>query len=228
LLLIVEGSFFSANVAKVAHGAWLPLVVGVLISVVMMTWRRGRTILHRNRTHEQGSLDEFLAELAATKPPLPRVEGTAIFVSSGKGITPLALRAEVEHNHLLHEKLVIVSVNAVSLPRVPESDRFRVRVVGRGLYKAVHLTLGVGYREAFNLPARLVAARKRGLLERGLDLEHATYFVSRVFIKESGDASMARWRQRLFIAMARNATSPNELFALPNAQTVTMGSQIPL
>jgi KUP system potassium uptake protein len=111
---------------------------------------------------------------------------------------------------------------------VPESDRFRVRVVGRGLYKAVHLTIGVGYREAFNLPARLVAARKRGLLERGLDLEHATYFVSRVFIKESGDASMARWRQRLFIAMARNATSPNELFALPNAQTVTMGSQIPL
>ncbi|HEX3831722.1 MAG TPA: KUP/HAK/KT family potassium transporter [Solirubrobacteraceae bacterium] len=226
LFLTVEVAFFSSNLAKVAHGAWLSLGVGVVISFVMITWQRGRIILTRNRTEQEGSLPEFLDGLCARPEPLRRVPGTAIFLNPGKDTTPLALRAEVAHNRALHEKVVIVSVDPVGMSHVDDDDRFCVEWLGRGLFKIAHVTIRVGYQDSSDIPAALAGARKRGLLERNLDLEHASYFVSKITITATDAPGMRRWRKALFIAMARNASSPIAHFRLPTGRTVMMGSEV--
>jgi KUP system potassium uptake protein len=226
LFLTVEVAFFSSDLAKIAHGVWLSLGVGLAIAFVMITWRRGREIVTHNRTEQEGSLAEFLDGLRAAEPPLRRVPGTAIFLNPGKQTTPLALRAEVEHGHAFHDKVVIVSVDSVSVPNVDDVDRFEVKWLGQGLFKIAHVTFRVGYHDKANVPEALTLARKRGLLERNLDLEHASYFVSRMTIAPTDAPGMSHWRKTLFIMMARNATSPIDHFGLPSARTVLMGSQV--
>jgi KUP system potassium uptake protein len=226
LFLTVELSFFSANIAKVAHGAYLSLLVGGTFAFLMITWRKGREIVTRNRVAKEGPLNEFLDSLGSADPPIRRVLGTAIFLNPGKQTTPLALRAEVERIHALHEKVVIVSLDPVGIPHVDPSDRFSVEQLGRGLFKVVYVTIRVGYRDRNNVPEALALARKRGLLERNLDLEHASYLLSRITITPTDQAGLSRWRKYLFLAMARNAASPIELFGLPADRTVSMGSQV--
>jgi KUP system potassium uptake protein len=228
LFLTVEVAFFSSNLAKIAHGAWLPLAVGVLISLLMVIWRRGRVIVTRNRTAQEGSLQQFLVELARMDPPITRVPGTGIFLSPGKDTTPLALRAEVEHNHVLQERIVIVSLDSVHVPHVSPADRFVLVLLGRGRCKVAHLTVRVGYQDGLNVPEALALARKRGLLPRNLDLENASYFLSRITISPGDNGTMPPWQKTLFLGMARNATSPIDTFGLPQARTVEMGSQVSL
>jgi KUP system potassium uptake protein len=226
---IVEVSFFSANVTKVTHGAWLPLCVGLVVAQVMFTWRMGREVITRRRTQAEGSLQEFLESLCEAEPPgIVRLPGTAIFLAPSKTTTPLALRAQVEHYHAFQEKVVIVSLDTVAIPHVDPHDRFTVERVGKGLFKIAHLTIHVGYRDRQNIPDQLALARKRGKLERNLDLEHASYFISRMTIKPQNDPGMPRWRKRLFVIMARNSSSPIDHFGLPGNRTVLSGSQIAL
>jgi len=228
LFLTVEVSFFSSNLAKIAHGAWLPLGVGLLIASVMITWRRGRVILTHNRTEEEGSLAAFLAGLKTIEPPVRRVPGTAIFMNPGKLTTPLALRAEVEHNGVMHDHVVIVSVDSIGMSHVDGTDRLQAERIGDGLFKVVHVTVRSGYQDTSNVPMLLALARKKGLLPRNLDLEHASYFISRMIIAPTDAPGMSRWRKRLFVFMARNATSPITHFHLPDDRTVMMGSQVSL
>jgi KUP system potassium uptake protein len=228
VFLTVEVAFFSSNMAKITHGAYLSLAVGLAISLLMMTWRRGRVIVTRNRTAQEGSLQEFLVELGRLKPPIVRVPGTGVFLSPGKETTPLALRAEVEHNHVLQEKVLIVSLDTVGVPRVNPPERFTAQALGSGRCKVTHLTVRVGYHDSLNVPYQLTLARKHGFLERNLDIENASYFLSRITIAPGGDTSMPAWRKNLFMAMARNAASPIEHFGLPQARTVEMGSQVTL
>jgi KUP system potassium uptake protein len=228
VFLTVEVAFFSSNIAKVAHGAWLSLAIGLVISIIMINWRKGQQIVTRNRVAQEGSLNEFLDGLAGERPPLIRVPGVAVFLCRDSATTPLALRANVEHTHSLHEKVVIVSVETVGIPHVDASDRITVELLGRGLVKVIHLTIRVGYQDKPDVPAALVLARVQGLLDRNLDLESASYFVSRIAITPTDDPGMRRWRKRLFIAMARNASSPIEHFGLPSDRTVVMGSQVAL
>jgi KUP system potassium uptake protein len=226
LFLTVEVSFFSANLAKIAHGAWLSLGVGLVISVGMITWRKGREIVTANRVAKEGPLGQFLEALPDAKGLIRRVPGTAVFLSPDKDTTPLALRAEVEHAGALHEKVVIVSVETVSVPHVDADDRFYVELLGRGLFKVIHVTVRCGYRDGQDVPGALALARKQGLLERNLDLEHASYFLSRITITPTDAPGMRRWRKKLFVTMARNAASPIEHFSLPAERTVTVGSDV--
>ena len=228
LFLAAEVSFFIANVAKVAHGAWLPLAIALVISIVMINWRRGQVIVTRNRVAQEGPLREFLDGLDAKQPPLIRAPGVAVFLCRDKDTTPLSLRADVEHTHTLPEKVVIVSVDTVSIPHVETFERCAVEVLGHGRFKIVHLTARFGYHDNLDIPEALALARKQGLLERNLDLEHASYFVSRIAITPTDDPGMSRWRQNLFIAMARNASSAVDHFGLPADRTVIMGSQVAL
>ena len=228
LFLTVEVAFFSSNIAKVEHGAWLSLAIGLVVSIVMITWRRGQAIVTRNRVAQEGPLNEFLDELAAKQPPLVRVPGVAVFLCRDDDTTPLALRADVEHTHSLHAKVVIVSVDTVSIPHVDTCDRCTVQLLGHGLFKVFHLTIRTGYQDKLNVAKALALARKQGLLERNLDLEHASYFVSRITITPTDAPGMQRWRKKLFITMARNASSPIDHFGLPSNRTVMMGSQVPL
>jgi KUP system potassium uptake protein len=228
LFLTVEIAFFSSNIAKIEHGAWLSLAIGLVLSIVMINWRRGQVIVTRNRLAEEGPLDEFLDGLAEHKPPVVRVPGVAVFLTRDIDTTPLALREEIEHTHCLHEKVVIVTVDTVSIPHVDAAGRFMAEMRGRGLFKVFHITMRVGYHDRLDVPEALELARKEGLLDRNLDLEHASYFVSRIAITPTNAPGMAPWRKKLFIAMARNATTPVDHFGLPGNRTVMMGSQVPL
>jgi len=228
LFLTAEVSFFVANVAKVEHGAWLPLVIALVISTVMINWRRGQEIVTRNRVAQEGPLNEFLAGLDSKRPPLVRSPGVAVFLCRNKNTTPLSLRADVEHTHTLPEKVVIVSVDTVSIPHVETFDRCAVEILGHGRFKVVHLTARYGYHDSLNIPDALVLARKQGLLERNLDLEHASYFVSRITITPTDAPGMQPWQKNLFIAMARNAAGAIDHFGLPSDRTVIMGSQVAL
>jgi KUP system potassium uptake protein len=226
LFLTVEIAFFSANIAKVEHGAWLSLAVGLLLSLVMINWRRGQTVVTRNRLAQEGSLEQFLDRCPAQKPPLIRVPGVAVFLNPSKDTTPLALRAEVEHNHTLHEKVVIVSVDNLGIRHVDPFHRFTVELMGRGLFKVFHVTIRAGYQDILDVPALLKECRKQGLLERSLDLEHASYFVSRIIITPTKAPPLRAFRKKLFITMARNAASPIDHFGLPSERTVIMGAQV--
>jgi KUP system potassium uptake protein len=227
LFLTVEVTFFLANAAKILHGAWLPLAAGLLISIVMLTWRRGQVIVTRNRQSKEGGLNRFLDHLGEMRPPVGRVPGTAIFLVPD-GATPLALRGVVEHVHTLHETVLVVSVQPASVPHVDPNKRFVVKRVGRGLFHVLHVTVRNGYQETNSVPAALALARKQGVLPRNLDLEGASYFLSRITIAPTDKPGMARWRKKLFVMMARNSASPMEHFGLPNDRTVVMGSQINL
>jgi KUP system potassium uptake protein len=121
--------------------------------------------------------------------------------------------------------VLIVSIENAGVPRVDEYDRFTVELLGRGPFKVSHVTLRVGYRDNLDVPDALALCRKHGLLAKNLDLEHASYFVSRITIVPD---PLRRWRKRLFIAMARNAASPIDHFGLPAGRTLTVGSQIAL
>jgi KUP system potassium uptake protein len=228
LFLTVEIAFFTSNLAKIGHGAYLSLAVGGVIAVVMITWNRGREIVTRNRTEQEGALLEFLESLCTADPPIRRVPGTAIFLNPSRETTPLALRAVVDHGHALHEKVVIVSMDPISIPHVEVDDRFSVERIGPGRFKVTHVCIRVGYRDSSNIPLELALARKRGFLERNFDLEHASYFVSRMTIAATDAPGMRRWRKQLFLTLARNATSPIEHFGLPGSRTVMMGSQVSL
>jgi len=226
LFLTVEVAFFTSNLAKIADGAYLSLAVGLVIAMVMITWRRGRQIVTDNRTEQEGPLREFLEQLPDVTPPIVRVPGTAIFLNPGEKTTPLALRAEVQHSHVMHEKVLIVSVEPASIPRVDRTDQFSVKTMGNGLFKVIHLTIRVGYRNPQNVPEALAEARKQGLLERNLDLEHASYFLSHITIRPTTDGKMQLWRKKLFVTMARNSASPIEHFGLPRDRTAILGSQV--
>jgi len=225
LFLAVEITFFLANAAKILHGAWLPLVAGLLVSFIMMTWRRGQVIVTRKRQSKEGGLNAFLEKLSNIQPPLARAPGTAIFLVPD-GATPLALRGVVEHVHTLHETVLVVSVAAASVPHVDPAKRFVVKRMGRGRYQILHVTIRNGYQETNSVPEALALARRQGLLPRNLDLEGASYFISRISIAKASNSGMGGLRKNIFMAMARNAASPIDHFGLPIDRTVVMGSQI--
>jgi KUP system potassium uptake protein len=193
-----------------------------------MTWKRGREIVTDSRDEVEGPLQDFLYSLRMADPPIHRVKSVAVYLSPGKSTTPLAMKADVLHHKVFHDKVLIVSLVPVGVPHVDADEQQVVELLGSGLFKIIHVTLRVGYQDRTDIPAALALARKRGLLEKNLDLEHASYFVSRIRIVPTRRAGMARWRKLLFNGMARNSASPIDHFGLPVERTVTVGSEIGL
>jgi KUP system potassium uptake protein len=153
------------------------------------------------------------------------VPGVAVFLNPSKETTPLALRAQVEHTHALHEQVLIVSIDTISIPHIDEEDRFAVERLGPALFKVTHVTIRLAYADKVDVPESLRLCRKHGLLARNLDLEHASYFVSRITITPTNGPPWQTSRKKLFVAMARNAASPIDQFGLPGDRTVMMGSR---
>jgi KUP system potassium uptake protein len=227
LFLTVEVAFFAANAAKVFQGAWLPLAAAICVMTLMMTWNKGRALVTRVRASREGTLTDFLAGIRAMKVSVRRVPGLAIYLNPNVQTTPLALRAELEHNHALHEKVLIVSVEEVNLPTVEDRDRFVIEPLGDPALGIRHVGIRMGYQEETNVPVMLRRARRELLLEPDLDLEDASYFVSRIKLVTTDEPSELRtWEKKLFVAIARNAASPIEAFDLPSDRTVAMGSSI--
>ena len=226
VLLIVEVSFFSANVSKIGHGAWIPLCVGLLTALLMVTWRRGYQVVTRNRTEEEGDFTTFLESVRENADQCHRARGVAIYLSPNKSTTPLALKADLDRHGIFHERVLIVSVAQLSVPHVDPAEQFLVEILGSGTFKVRHITVRAGYHDVTDVPAALVLARKRGFLERNLDLEHASYFLSQIRVTMTTKPGMSRWQKLLFVAMARNAASPIDTYRLPVDRTATVGALI--
>jgi KUP system potassium uptake protein len=223
----VDFAFLGANLTKAAHGGWFPLSVGVAMFAVLSTWRRGAAKIHEERIEQEGSLRSFVEELHASEPPVDRVPGTAVYLNARRETTPIAMRTGVEHTHVLHETVVIVSIETTKAPYVPESERLIVDALGYEDDGISHLTARFGFQDTPNVPRLLALAAESGL-ERDVDLDGAVYFLSQISINATEAPGMRAWRKRLFIAMARNAASPAEYFCLPAGHTVTLASTVDL
>jgi KUP system potassium uptake protein len=220
-----ELTYFAANLTKVTHGGWLPLLIALTVFTLMMTWQRGREIVTANRTTKEGPLMAFITKLRDTD--LVRVPGIAVFPHPTERTTPLAMRATVEHNHVLHENVVIISVKWENVPHVARSERLSVDDLGYSDDGIFHLTVRYGFQDDPNLPEELRHARGEDRKLR-IDPDAASFFLSRATIRLTDAPGMARWRKQLFVALAHNAASPAEFFGLPEDRTVVMGSQVDL
>ena len=215
--LVIDGAFFGANIIKVAQGGWLPLALAAAIFAVMLTWKRGRRILAERIQRDAKPLDEFIAE--ARHRPIMRVPGTAIFMSGTAGKTPPALLHNLEHNKVLHERVIFVTVKTEQVPFVADDGRVAVEDFGGGMYRVkVHY----GFMEEPDIPAAL-ASGPRGLPPMEAD---TTYFLGRETIIATSRPGMAPWRERLFAVLARNATTATAYFGIPPDRVVEMGEQI--
>jgi len=221
----LEVTFFAANLTKITHGGWLPLVIALTIFTVMTTWQRGREIVTARRMDLEGSLDGFINDLH--EHPVARVPGTAVFPHLSKDTTPLALRANVAFNQVLHEHVVIVTVQAENVPHVRAEERLWIDNLGDLHDGIVHLTARLGFQDSQNIPAILRSARDKGD-ELDIDPDTAFYFLSRITVQRGPSAVMPTWRKRLFIGLAHNAASPADYFHLPAHRTVVMGSRVDL
>jgi KUP system potassium uptake protein len=225
ILLSIDLLFFAANLTKVTHGAWLPLLIGITIFTIFITWQRGRELVTQKRDREEGQLQEFIAQLHAMKPPLQRVPGTAIFLNRGKTTAPLAMRANVEHNEILHENVIILSVETMPAPHIPEAERLQVDDLGFRHDGIIHVTARFGYMDPTNVPGLLPLIRDADVEGSALDAK-LSYFVSRIELVQGDAPGMSRWRKRLFIATSRISPDAAEYFRLPRERTVIMGSRI--
>jgi KUP system potassium uptake protein len=227
VLLAYDLLFFIANLVKLPHGAWLPLAIGIAVFTVLITWQKGRRLVSRQRTLDEGSLREFIDALHARKPPLLRVPGTAIFLNRGKATTPLAMRANVEHNQVLHDKVFILSVEILPVPHVTQEKRLEIDDLGYSDDEIYHVTARFGYMDSPAVPPLLPLIRESGLTGK-LSGGNVSYFLSTIEIRRGNTPGMSRWRKRLFIATARLTADAAEYFRLPRDRTVIMGSRIEL
>ncbi len=227
VFLTVEFTFFAANLTKIAHGGWLPLTIAAVAFTILSTWRRGREIVTRNRTKKEGPLILFVTELRDLEPPVFRVPGTGVFLNSDPDTTPLALRTNVEHNHALHDSVVIFTVEICKVPHVADSERLVLDDLGYRDDGIISVLARFGFQDELNVPQTLRLAANYGL-ERRIDVANAAYFLSEISIVPAKAPGMRLWRKKLFVAISRHSADPAAYFCLPQDRTITMGSQIDL
>ncbi|HSS67302.1 MAG TPA: potassium transporter Kup [Nocardioidaceae bacterium] len=225
----IELLFLAANLTKITHGAWLPLLIGLSLFTVLTTWQRGRELVSRRRERKEGSLRAYVErlheDLSSDTPSVYRAPGTAVFLNRSASTTPLAMRANVERNHVLHENVLVLSIEIMPVPYVSADEHIAVDDLGYEDDGIVHASARFGYMQGTHVPEVLRRA-VRETDELSVDANETTYFLSTIELTVSDRRGMARWRKHLFVATARVATDPVDAFHLPRDQTLTVGSQI--
>jgi KUP system potassium uptake protein len=222
-LIAIDLLFFAANLTKLFHGAWFPLLIGLITFTVFTTWQKGRQLVTARRVQAEGPLPEFIQQLHAMN--LPRVPGTAVFLNRGKTTAPLALRANVEHNEILHDHVIILSVETMPKPHVPVEDRLQIEGLGFKQDRIVHVTAHFGYMDQTNVPAVMGLIHDADV-EGPIHEDRLSYFISRIELVQGTAPGMSRWRKRLFIATSRITADAAENLRLPRDRTVSMGGRI--
>jgi KUP system potassium uptake protein len=220
LFLIIDLAFFGANALKIAHGGWLPLLIGGLLFTLLTTWKTGRQIVAARLTARAVPIEDFLAAVAISKPA--RVVGTAVFMTAQPRGTPPALAHNLRYNKVLHEHVVTLMITTQPVPHVPPEEQVTVKALGQGLFD---VRVRYGFMEDPNVPEALVNACQHGLV---LDEDDVTYFLGRETLIVTKAPGMAMWRERLFVLMARNAVRAPTFFRLPAERVVELGVQVEL
>jgi KUP system potassium uptake protein len=218
--LVVDLAFFAANIVKVTHGGWCPLVVAGGIFFLMTTWRKGRGILNE-RIHEAALTDDLFLQSIVRNPP-PRVSGTAVFMDRTVDGIPLALLHNLKHNKILHEKVVLLTIATEEVPYVPDEEQVVTKELGHGIYRVIAKH---GFMESVDVPELLGGVDLPGVT---FDEGHTTFFLGRETLLATKRPGMAIWRERLFSGMMRNAQGAALFFRLPPNRVVEVGAQIEL
>jgi len=217
-LVVVDTTFFSANLLKLLEGAWVPLLFGVAMAVMIWTWRRGSVMLTDKTRRTEVPLDELIKSLEKRPPHL--VKGTAIFLTSDPSFVPTALLHNLKHNKVLHEHNVILTVETTQTPRVDPSERVRMEAISD---KFTKVRLRFGFMEQPNVPKALAIARKLGWQ---FDIMSTSFFVSRRSLKPAAYSGMPRWQDHLFIALSRSSNDATDYFQIPTGRVVEVGTQV--
>ncbi len=217
LFLIVDGAYFAANLAKVPDGGWFPLLVGFIAFTLLTTWARGRKLM-RDRMGEVALPMEIFAKSA--KNSATRVPGTAVFMASAKGGVPSALLHNIKHNKVLHERVVILTVEIAEIPYVDPEKRCEYHDLGDGFFRAV---LHYGFMEETDVPQGM---KKMDRCGGEFDMMQTSFFLSRQTLLPSEKPGMPIWREKIFAWMLRNSATAMEFFRLPTNRVVELGSQV--
>jgi KUP system potassium uptake protein len=217
-LSVVDITFFSANALKLLEGAWAPLLFGITMVLLILTWQRGTRLLFDKTRRTEVPLDTLLRSLE--KKPPHFVPGTAVFLTSDPDFAPTALLHNLKHNKVMHENNVILTVITADTPRVPEDERVRITPVSPHFRK---IALRFGYMEQPNVPKALAVARKLGWQ---FDIMSTSFFLSRRALKPAARSGMPRWQDRLFISLARTANDATDYFQIPTGRVVEIGTQV--
>jgi KUP system potassium uptake protein len=216
--LIIDLGFWGANLVKIPDGGWFPLAIGVIVLTLMTTWKRGREILGGRMRRGTIRFVDFIAQLHTDN--LVRVPGTAVFMYSNPEGTPPALLHNLQHNGVLHDRVIILCVNTKEIPNVPRRERVEVLKLENGFYRVI---LHYGFMEDPNVPRDLALARHHGL---EIEPEEVSYFLGREWLLPTERPGMALWRERLFAIMSRNSRNATDFFRLPPDRVVELGMQV--
>ena len=215
---VFDLAFLGANVLKIAHGGWVPLVIALTILALMTTWKTGRDILAGIMRQASLPLDLLLKDIGRSPPH--RVTGTAVFMSSDGTGAPVVLLHHLKHNKALHEQVVLLSVTTAEVPEVEETERVQVVPLEHGF---VRVTATYGFMETPNVPEILAMCVPLGLVSHP---SQTSFYLGRERLIPRGPAKMARWRKKLFVFMSRNAQPATQFFGLPPNRVVELGAQI--
>ena len=218
-LVLLDLTFISSNLLKIPQGAWMPLVFGGVLVLIMWTWTKGAQILTDKSRRDSVPMSDLIDILKARPPH--RAPGTAIFLTSDPDMTPVALMHNLKHNKVLHEKNVIATVRTAETPRVSEADRVRIEPVNDDFKK---LIITYGFMETPNVPKALALLRKQQGLK--FDIMATSFFLGRRSVIASAHSGMPLWQDKLFIFLMRNAANPTDFFKIPPGRVVELGAQV--
>jgi len=218
LFLVIDVAFFSANVLKIPDGGWVPLVIGIVIFTLMLTWKTGRNMLYAMLKNDAMAIEPFI-EAVGAHPPL-RVSGTAIFMTPNLDGVPHAMLHNLKHNKVLHEKMVLLTVKFLDYPHTSNEERVTVEDLPNEFYR---VTVRYGFKDEPDLPRDLVLCAEHGLV---LDAMDTSFFVGKEILIASNASGMAFWRKKIFIGLFRSAETITNQFKLPPNRVVELGSQL--
>ncbi|AAU92977.1 potassium transporter Kup [Methylococcus capsulatus] len=219
VLLSVDLSFLTANLAKLGDGGWIPLSLGLILATVMSTWKKGRDVLFARLQQESESLSRFLQRLTDEPPPF-RPVGTAIFLTARNLSLPFALLRNYEHNQVIHQRVILLTMTTLDKPYAAEKEKITIEALEHNFFR---ITTRFGFMERPNVLRMLNLCRHAGL---HIDLEQTTFFLGRETLIRSAERGLNRWEEVLFISMFRNAYNPTGYFKLPVDRVVELGTVI--
>jgi KUP system potassium uptake protein len=215
---VIDMAFFSANFLKIVHGGWFPILLGVIMTTVMLTWKDGRYLVYENLKKHLIPIEDFLPSLFISPPA--RVEGTAVFFrAEGDGV-PHAMLHNLLHNKVLHERTVFLTVLNADIPTVPPSERIAVTPLGNDCYQ---VDVQYGFKDERDIPQALQACREYGL---EFDMMSTSFFIARQNVIPTVGSGMAMWRESLYAMMSRNARDAADYYRVPSNRVIELGTQV--